>query len=71
VATKIGRRFSSKAGRIARSAKAGVVTPTGAEVWTVVRNGRRSTVVTSKSSAAAMDEAVRLYAGALKRLAKR
>jgi hypothetical protein len=43
----------------------------GKEVWRVAANGQFKTVVTSSSSAAAMDDAVAVYSGALKRLAKR
>jgi hypothetical protein len=37
----------------------------------VTTNTGQVTMVTSSTSAAAMDEAVKLYSGALKRLAKR
>jgi hypothetical protein len=41
------------------------------EAWTIVTGGRKKTVVMSAKSAAAMDDAVRRYARALKRLADR
>ncbi len=43
----------------------------GQEEWYVTTNTGQVTMVTSSTSAAAMDEAVELYSGALKRLAKR
>jgi hypothetical protein len=43
----------------------------GKEIWRVASNGQFKTVITSSSSAAAMDDAVTVYSGALKRLAKR
>ena len=43
----------------------------GQEEWYVTTNTGQVTMVTSSTSAAAMDEAVKLYSGALKRLAKR
>ncbi|MGH6801752.1 MAG: hypothetical protein ACREC3_00075 [Methyloceanibacter sp.] len=43
----------------------------GGEVWQISSKGARKTVVTSRKSAAAMDEAVRRYASALRRLADR
>lgn len=54
-----------------KSVVGSAVTSTGREVWYVTSDGKRSTLVTSESSAAAMDDAVVAYAGALKRLAKR
>jgi hypothetical protein len=41
------------------------------EVWKISSSGRQRTVVTSAKSAAAMDEAVERYSGALRRLADR
>ena len=45
--------------------------PSGEEVWNVTADGTLCTVVTSATSAKAMDEAMVVYSGALKRLAKR
>jgi len=44
-------------------------TPDGREIWRVSSKGEVVNLVTSSSSAAIMDEAVKIYAGALKRLA--
>jgi len=49
----------------------GHVTATGREVWRVVRDGREEILVTTNTSAKVMDEAMKIYADALKRLAKR
>jgi hypothetical protein len=46
-------------------------TATGQEKWNVTLDGRQVTMVTSSTSVAAMDDAVHVYSGALKRLAKR
>ena len=43
----------------------------GGEVWFVTSNGKRESFITTPSSAAAIDEAMIKYAGALERLAKR
>ena len=43
----------------------------GKEAWHVVRDGQRRTIYTSTTSAAAMDDAMLLFSGALKRLATR
>jgi len=46
-------------------------TPRGREVWHIVSDGQIHTSVTSATSAKVMDDAVRVYGGALERLAKR
>ena len=46
-------------------------TRNGGEAWDLMTASGRVTLVTSPSSVAAMDEATEIYAGALKRLAKR
>jgi hypothetical protein len=46
-------------------------TAAGQEVWLVHKGGRRERVITTGTSAATMDDAVTIYSGALKRLAKR
>ena len=43
----------------------------GQEVWHVTIDGKKKTLVTSTTSASAMDEAKVIYSGALKRLANR
>lgn len=43
----------------------------GRKVWQVTRDGHRETIITSSSSAEAMDDAMIIYKGALERLAKR
>ena len=47
------------------------VTESGSEVWHVTSGGNFQTFTTTGSSAAAMDEALFKYAGALKRLAEK
>lgn len=54
-----------------RVAVGGSVDRHGREAWHVSADGKRRTAVTSGSSAAAMDEAVRVFNGALERLAKK
>jgi hypothetical protein len=46
-------------------------TPSGAEVWLFNAGGRVVNVTTSNSSASIMDDALKIYSPALKRLAKR
>jgi len=46
-------------------------TPSGAEVWLFRAGGIRVNLTTSNSSASIMDDAVKIYSPALKRLAKR
>ena len=46
-------------------------TPSGQEIWHVQLEGRLSKLTTSSSSASVMDEAVKIYSPALKRLAKK
>lgn len=46
-------------------------TRSGREIWSFVGSGERFTIVTSSSSATAMNEAVVRYGDALKRLAKK
>jgi hypothetical protein len=43
----------------------------GREIWRVAASGKIYNLTTSSSSATAMDEAVRTYRKALKRLAKK
>ena len=43
----------------------------GRDAWHVTSDGRSRTVITSPTSAAAINEAAVIYAAALKRLAKR
>jgi hypothetical protein len=47
------------------------VTASGREVWRVIRDGRVQTLITTSSSAQAMNEGMEIYADALRRLAKR
>jgi hypothetical protein len=49
----------------------GKKTPDGREVWRIASSGKIFNLTTSSSSAATMDEAVKTYSSALKRLAKR
>ncbi len=46
-------------------------TPDGKEVWLISSEGKTFNLTTSISSTAIMDDAVRIYAPALKRLANR
>jgi hypothetical protein len=46
-------------------------TPGGREIWWVQVGGRMVNLTTSNSSASIMDDAVKIYSPALKRLAKR
>jgi hypothetical protein len=46
-------------------------TSSGAEVWLFTAGGRVVNVTTSNSSASIMDDALKIYSPALKRLAKR
>jgi len=46
-------------------------TPSGRVLWHVTTEGGRETFISTPSSTAAMDEAMVIYAGALKRLARR
>jgi hypothetical protein len=46
-------------------------TPSGAEVWFFTAGDRVVNVITSNSSASIMDDALKIYSPALKRLAKR
>ena len=54
--------------RVSNTTKKGEVK---GEAWRVTTENGPTTVITSPSSAAAMDEAVEIYSEALKRLAKR
>jgi hypothetical protein len=48
-----------------------VLGPGGKETWRGVSHGRLTTIVTSGTSVAAIDEATKTYAGDLRRLADR
>lgn len=71
MATKITGRRKDKARSVPTHIAGGRKADNGQEKWYVTTNTGRVTMVTSSTSAAAMDEAVKLYSGALKRLAKR
>ena len=67
---RIGKAERALAGRILSEPSKGHGT-SHREVWHVNSGGERHTYVTSSRSVRAMDEAVRLYDCALKRLASR
>ena len=71
MATKISRRKKDRMRSVPTHILGGRKAENGQEEWYVTTNTGRGTMVTSATSAAAMDEAVKLYSGALKRLAKR
>ena len=71
MATKITSRRKDKARSVPTHILVGRKAENGQEDWYVTTNTGQVTMVTSSTSAAAMDEAVKLYSGALKRLAKR
>ncbi len=71
MATKITGRKKDKAQSEPIYIVGGRKAEDGREEWHVTTSTGRSTLVTSSSSAAAMDEAMEVYSGALKRLAKR
>jgi hypothetical protein len=48
-----------------------VKTPDGQEVWRITSGDRIVNLITSSTSTAIMDDAVRIYSPALERLAKR
>jgi hypothetical protein len=63
---KSGKSVKSVAGSdLARASKK------AGERWRITDSGKSVTVRTTKSSAKIMDDAVRIYSSALKRLAKR
>ena len=49
----------------------GPKTQRGQETWFVTSDGQKETIVTSTTSATAMDEAVTIYRNTLKRLAQK
>jgi len=67
---RAGKAEKTMAGRIPSDASKGHGT-SHREVWHVSSGGERHTHVTSSRSVRAMDEAVRIYDRALKRLANR
>ena len=71
MATKISSRRKVRMRSVPTRILGGHKAKNGQEEWYVTTNTGRGTMVTSATSAAAMDEAVELYSGALKRLAKR
>ena len=71
MATKISSRRKDRMRSVPTHILGGYKAENGQEEWYVTTNTGQVTMVTSSTSAAAMDEAVELYSGALKRLAKR
>ncbi len=71
MATKISGRRKDRLRSVPTHILGRRKTENGQEKWYVTTNTGQVTMVTSSTSAAAMDEAVKLYSGALKRLAKR
>lgn len=71
MATKISSRRKDRMRSVPTHILGGRKAENGQEEWYVTTNTGPVTMVTSSTSAAAMDEAVKLYSGALKRLAKR
>lgn len=71
MATKISSRRKDTTRSVPTQILGGRKAENGQEEWYVTTNTGQVTMVTSSTSAAAMDEAVKLYSGALKRLAKR
>ena len=60
----------AKRGTAVRAYQSGT-TVRGGEVWVIARDGHETTIVSTGSSTATMDDAVALYSRTLKRLAKR
>ena len=72
--TKVPRNQKLKAGREGSGVRTIVTGPTiqgKREVWHLNLGGKEDIIVTSATSASAMDTAVVIYRGALERLAKR
>ena len=69
----IKRISTEKKSRATRVEKVlgGPIVKGGREQWYVLRGGERHTLSTSLTSSMVMSDAMKLYAGALKRLAKR